>query len=135
MDLEYINMCRKAKDIQDYHFFQSGNIFFHIPTRRKHTVIQIRNELLCTELDALPINECIWLPTQEQLKEKIGEFVADVDDLFKQFCEDQSRTWLYPRPRVYFRSDEQRLLALLMAERFKKFWNKTRKDWFLKEDF
>lgn len=126
--MEYIQMCLKAKEIKDYHFFSLGDNFY-VGKKGIHVVKDLKIDLLLTELEAYPTEECYWMPTKNQLGDEIEKFISDVDNLFNQFRSDKSKTWHYPRPDIYFSTDEQRLLALFMAEKYKKFWNKTKKIW------
>lgn len=128
-------MCRKAKILQDLHIFKEKDVFFS-PSRRIEKVERLfDNQLSSTIGNLYSIDECFWLPTIEQIKEMFQDFMEDPDTLFQQFVDDKKRVWKYPWPQIYFRSEEERWLALYMAERFKLFWGSTRKEWFRDEDF
>lgn len=130
---EYIQMCIKAKELQDFHGFGEGD-YFYFPKIGIKVVKSMQGEhLLSDDIHKYPMEDCYWLPNKEQLKEKISEFIRDVEYLYSQFCHDRTRTWKYPPPIRYFRTDEQRLLALFMAERYKKFWIKE--EWIKDENF
>jgi len=130
---KYIQMCIKTKDIQGSRFFSAGD-YFYIPDKEIKVVRSVQGEhLISDDIHKYPMEECYWLPNKEQLKEEISEFISDVEYLYSQFCHDRTRTWKYPPPIRYFRTDEQRLLALLMAERYRKFWIKE--EWIKDENF
>ncbi len=132
--LEYIQMCLKAKEIQDSHFFGVGDNFY-AKNKGVHVVKEVKRDLLLTELDAYQIENCYWIPTKSQLRNEIKKFISDVDLLFDQFCNDKSRTWHYPNLKIYFDTEDKRLLALFMAERYKEFWIKTKKEWMKDPNF
>ncbi len=131
---EYIQMCSNATELTDHHFFEPDDNFY-VKNEVIHVVKDVKRDLLLTEVDAYPTEECYWIPTKSQLSNKLDKFIDDPDLLFEQFCNDKSRTWHYPHPKIYFTSDEKRWLALFMAERYKKFWNKTKKIWVKDPDF
>jgi len=130
---KYIQMSIKAKELQDFHVFDEGD-YFYFPKIGINVVKSMQGEyLLSDDIHKYLMEDCCWLPNKKQLKEKISEFISDVESLYRQFCHNRTRTWKYPPPIRYFRTDEQRLLALFMAERFKKFWIKE--EWVKDENF
>jgi len=130
---EYIQMGIKAKELQDFHRFGEGDYFYFSKIGIKVVKSMQGEYLLSDDIHKYPMVDCYWLPNKEQLKEKISKFISDVEYLYSQFCHDRKRTWKYPPPIRYFRTDEQRLLALFMAERYKKFWIKE--EWIKDENF
>ena len=131
----YIEMCRKAKMLQGLYIFKEDDLFYSPSKNIEIFEKYFNNKLSSTIGNLYPIDECFWLPAVEQIKELFRDFIDDPDPLFQQFLDDKKRVWKYPWPQVYFRSEEERWLALYMAEKFKLFWDNTRKEWFGDEDF
>lgn len=131
----YIEMCRKAKLFQDLHIFNENDEFFSLAGKIEKVKKILNNQLGSTIDNLYPIDKCYWLPAIEQIKEMFQDFIDNPDYLYQQFSHDKKLVWKYPWPKVYFRSEEERWLALYMAERFKLFWNNQKKDWLKHEDF
>jgi hypothetical protein len=128
-------MCRKATLLQDLHVFKENDLFYS-PSKKIEKFEKLSGHILSsTTGDLYSVLKCYWLPTIEQLKEMFKEFIDDPDILYKQFLNDRDAVWKYSWPQVYFRSEEERWLALYMAERFKLFWNRPSKKWFAEKDF
>jgi hypothetical protein len=130
----YIEMCRKAKMLQDLHIFKENDLFYSPSKRIEKLARYLNNKLVSTLGDLYSIEECYWLPTIEQIKEMFQEFLDDPDILYQKFLNDKNGAWKYPWPQIYFRSEEERWLALYIAERLKLFWHMTIKEWFNEND-
>ena len=131
----YIEMCRKAKMLQDLHAFTKNDVFFSPPIKIEKFETFFNNKLSSTIGNLYSIDKCFWLPTIEQIKKMFQDFLDDPDTLYKKFLNDKSRVWKYPWPQIYFRSEEVRWLALYVAERFNLFWDITKKEWLEEKEF
>lgn len=131
---EYINMCRKAVQVQEYfknhdsdrcsflHCTEHDRMMFHISS-----ITDGYHDYTCSygteESHRLQYDynhECVWLPRQDQLQEMVkinnAEFPVDVVRKLNSFCEN----YVYPSGLM---SMEQLWLAFVMKTKFKKTWN------------
>lgn len=127
----YINMCNKAKEIQESHIFKEGDCFYH-PREGVLEASKIRHDRIVATPERevnCPISECTWLPTEEDLR-KIAEIINLTSESLEIFLEDTSGTFIYgPSPRIYFRRPEDQWLAYYMIERYEKMWSIQDQEW------
>ncbi len=78
----YIELCKRAEKVFD-HNFEKGNYFFHEyfgvdRVNKKHTNFiypsNPRNKLF-----NIPSEECVWLPTLDQVKEELKQSRREED--------------------------------------------------------
>lgn len=127
----YIQMCEKADDIQKIHYLAEGDCFYHSEEGINEASL-IRNDRIKSTPDRavdIPISECIWLPSEEQLIEMADEINLTQESL-QNFLDDTTGTYGYiPCAKVFFRTSEDQWLAYYMFERYSKIWSIQQNEW------
>jgi len=117
----YIEMCEKAKEIQEKWIPQVGD-YYWLGNRYSMTSEAVR--MLCSDplIFDFEKKEKVWLPRQEQLQEMCE---PPLDILLMEFFE-----WL---PKyfigVVFHSFEQLWLAYVMQKKYNKIWEDSKEEW------
>lgn len=110
---EYIEMCRKAREIQNLRGNDEGDFY------QDGSFVRIANEPCSDDCyHTLVYDGCVWLPRQDQLIEMLNMFWMDAWISCFQYAQEQS--W-------NFGSQEQVWLSFVMATKFNKSW--TGKNW------
>lgn len=124
---EYIEMCEKAKEIQENHKIISGDYFnggeicediFECNNDEGYLIKTIYGKWF------LP-SECVWLPRQDQLQEMVNRSYHPFGLVFG-LC------GFVKKLPVKVTSMEQLWLAFVMYEKFNKIWDG--KKWIKKND-
>ena len=121
---EYIEMCRKAEEMQDYykeHTVELGDFYWH----RNNGIGVIGNE----DLFDRPGCIAFWLPRQDQLQDMVWhkkEGALHPVNLF-----DWIVSYIHGDFKYYaqFLSPEQVLLAWGMLKEYNKWWNSEKGEW------
>lgn len=137
---EYIEMCGKAKEIQDCHKPEGGDFIFITKGSYVIGAYEIDSEYNRGEIATIEYQNnpelkngeyCsfIWLPRQDQLQEmirKTGEFSGYTDflDSFHDFVFDKL-DHLYEKDRFADSSLEMYWLTFVMEHIYQKEWNRT----------
>ena len=146
MDLspEYIEMCKKAEEIQQIKSFECGNWFREIYSDEPRIKCQGSHTSEVHEED----ENLIWLPRQDQLQdlilsdESLSEIETDTDRrffkdfvhyfniwgllaLFNRSLDDLANPYPDNYPKHDFNSAEQLWLAFVMQFKFNKIWNNS----------
>jgi len=139
---EYINMCRKAVEIQKLFKAEKGDFYFCFCTDIEPTDMFPKGYGLSiiTEWDADLNSELlirsgtdIWLPRQDQLQEMIETQLSVKSNAnhiaihFAQFVNNHLENVVYWE--LELKSMEQLWLAFVMWEKFNKKWNKDWSNW------
>jgi len=118
---KYVEMCRKAKEIQELRkdYPRNVNSFYDI-YYLKGQYFRITDVVKDVYLSD---GEVVWLPIQDQLQYMFCEKPVEIDlEIFSSrpyfpHC-DNKKTPLY-----YFETMQQIWLALVMKEKYKKVWD------------
>jgi len=111
---EYIEMCRKAVEVQGVWESKTGDWYFWSKA--------IGNKIRVVQYDGKKDIYCTWLPRQDQLQDMVRED-TDYHTLMK------FDTWVFTLARVYDDiiiekfSMEQLWLAFVMHEKYGKKWD------------
>lgn len=127
---EYIDMCRKAKEIQSKPIIEKNcfGISLHEETIGEEVFGEIDNNkgyyrfwgVYCDNVQfvgTIP-DECIFLPRQDQLQKMIDIDVITMCTWFDEFVTNH-----YSELFNNDTSMEQLWLAFVMSERYQKYWN------------
>jgi len=112
---EYIEMCRRAAEIQDIWEPNSGD-FTYLADIQSVNIFAYGQKRECSE---------IWLPRQDQLQEMV--YNEDRPRAWDLFCDFDEFIITHSRENGdYTLSAEQLWLAFVMHENFNKKWNGER---------
>jgi hypothetical protein len=124
----YIEMCKKAKNYLDpYPHFEHGDFYAYKKDPQNegvNRVDKIQGDIIyALDLEEWPskIEDCTWLPNDEQLRKKESR-LTQVE--FKYFCEYEIGDLI-----KLFTMPEQRWLAFFIFVVKKKIWSSNKRDW------
>jgi len=133
---KYIRMCEKAKDILDSdHYFEEDEFFFH-PNIGINIVDKITSDdrfYIPSKTEKINMKECIWLPTEDKLKELADSMNLDQGSL-ENFLKDNNGYPKGKKPSKIFNLPEEKWLAYYMLERHNMIWSQEKNKW-IKKDF
>ena len=137
LSVEYIEMCRKAVEIQELCPFQEGDFilntssisppegFLFINYRHQPDPDKPDWELLYKPDQKKAFN--IWLPRQDQLQEIVWNkwYHGDMTGNFNSFNVWQKMNWIWGNSNEgqWFKTAEQLFLAFVMHEKYGKKWD------------
>lgn len=109
---QYIKMCEKAEEIRKGHKWQDGDY-----TNRGLAYYSGRGNW---NVGVDSIEECIWLPRQDQLQEMIGVGLDSFYMLWHEY--EVFASCITPEWADNLDSMEQLWLAFVMKEKYNKVW-------------
>ena len=116
-DLEnYAKMCKGAKKIQEGWKQRIGDCYFE---KGKYFIVKDIGKMNAWE-------DCVWLPSQDQLQGMVIDSKNDVRSLFENF------SYVIDDYGIAFEkldSAKELWLAYVMEEKYGKFWNCRKEKW------
>jgi len=111
----YIKMCEQAEEIQKAWKWENGDFVYWKITKS----IKIITE----HFETPDLKDFVWLPTQEQLQERVVNPTLNVAEISKWALEAIENADYY----MQFNSFTELWLAFVMKEKWNKIW--TGKEW------
>lgn len=118
----YINMCERAKEDEDVfeiseRYFEEGDFFFHPDVGIDVVEINLGTGFIfCShpqlKTAKIPVSECTWLPTVEQIKEMVMSRNLFNVEAFERVID----------PKKFYKTEEEKWLAEYIHERYGKVW-------------
>jgi hypothetical protein len=112
---EYIKMCEKAEEIQEYKAYNPMSFYYHK---------NLKGSEVCEGRNLISIATSVWLPRQDQLQEiflnGLGPIHStDLAGMFGKFADRLHKSEQFLRDY----SMEQLWLAFVMKEKYNKVWD------------
>jgi len=126
---KYKRMCERAKEIQEEFQKEIQNklkidekIYVFHPEKEKREagrLLRYNEKFVTTDKRSYenPLSKMIWVPTEEQIKEKAKQYEDQYDDFFN---DDKAKRG---HPARRFTQSEEKWLALYMDKKYRKEWS------------
>ena len=121
----YIEMCRKAEELQALWDPQPGDFYLDSEDDEIYTLCAARH---CT-FSLGYANTDIWLPRQDQLQRIWMKENEGGKDMWQAFYDFLTKKQSYIEDQLGWYSPEILWLAFVMYEKYQKVWNERTKQW------